>query len=642
MPRSLSKLQPQRSPIGPCATSGYEDGSLTVFALVALVGMVGIGGLAVDTMNYEAKRVATQDALDRCTLMTSLAQNRIDGMATAPNATAEQKTARAKKVAKDCMDKSEAGDDGLNDPVITTNNSERSTTLSGNFTFDGLFPNATGAGNTPTKTFALTAQSRQKLPNLEISIAIDTTHSVFWNALRDPLKVFLNTIAAPDTGNKVSVNIIPYGDSVYLGTPLIERFNDTNKPPLSNTDNRACLNFSQTERGELGINFDDPYIWSWPIMLAGTGYGGTSWETIEFQSVQFNETSEAASVLNGAGSCRLQTDPLAVTGNTPLIGVQVARPVSATASTTINNKLNAIVASSFVLGNTADTTGGLKWALSALDPSLERLIDAQVTANVSPSPVSGRPRSYTAADTMKVLLFFTNNAFATSNYASSQLQGGQWGREIRPEFLGDTPSTIWRTPGPATPTRPVRLSVFHDNAPDPTRPYWVTQGITVNPQPASENAQWMAAPYQHPGGGAPVRLTWSQAMSQITLFTIIRQLYMAPFSPVTNSTNTWSALVDRFTYIVRDSAQDRANFTALCNAAKQQGVLIYMMRGPGSTSVTATTDGQRAHNTNVTLANPVYNGCATSSAHVFTVGETNIRSTLRMIASNIAQLTLTQ
>ena len=344
----------------------------------------------------------------------------------------------------------------------------------------------------------------------------------------------------------------------------------------------------------------------------------------------------------GGGSCARQTNALAVTGNTPLIGVQVARPLSATSSTTINNKLDAIVTTSFVLGNIVDTTGGLKWSLATLDPSLKPVIAGQVTSGTSPGTVSGRPRDYTAEDTMKVLLFFTNNAFANATYAASELQGGHMGREIRPEFLGDTPSTIWRTPGPATSTQPVRLSVFHDNAPDPTRPYWVTQGLTTNPRPATENAQWMAAPYQHPGGGAPVRLTWNQAMSQITLFTIIRQLYMAPFSPVTNSTNTWSALVDRFTYIVRDSAQDRANFAALCAAAKQQGVLIYMMRGPGSTSVTATTAGQIAHNADVALANPVYNGCATSSAHSFTLGTTNIRSTLRMIASNIAQLTLTQ
>lgn len=634
MPLPLNPLQQQRSTKGLRAKAGREDGSLTVFALVTLVGMVGIGGLAVDTMNYEAKRVATQDALDRCALMSSLAQNRIDGGATS-NTT-------AKDVAEDCMGKSEAGNDGLNDPVISTSNSERSTTLSGNFTFDGLFPNATGAGNSPTKTFALSAQSKQKLPNLEISIAIDTTHAVFWNALRDPLKVFLNTIAAPDTGNKVSVNIVPYGSSVYLGTTLLERFNDTNKPPLSNTNARTCLNFSQAERGELGITYADPYIWSWPLQLAGTAFSGTSWETIESQSNMYNEAAEATAVMNGAGSCARQTDALAMSGNTPLIGVQVSRPVSATAATTINNKLNAIVPLNFVLGNIVDTTGGLKWALAALDPSLKPIISSQVTAGTSPGAVTGRPRDYTAEDTMKVLLFFTNSAFANSNYAATELQGGHSGREIRPEYLGNTPSTIWRTPGPATSTRPVRLSVLHSNAPDPTRPYWVTQGLTTNPQLEAERAQWMAAPYQHPGGGAPVRLTWGQAMSQITLFTIIRQLYMAPFSPVTNATNTWSALVERFTYIARDSVKDRENFAALCSAAKQQGVLIYMMRAPGSTTVSASTPGQAAHNANVGLANPIYNACATSSAHTFTLSTTNIRSTLRMIASNIAQLTLTQ
>ena len=115
MPLPLNPLQDQRSTNGLRTKAGREDGSLTVFALVTLVGMVGIGGLAVDTMNYEAKRVATQDALDRCALMSSLAQNRIDGGATS-NTT-------AKDVAEDCMGKSEAGNDGLNDPVISTSNS---------------------------------------------------------------------------------------------------------------------------------------------------------------------------------------------------------------------------------------------------------------------------------------------------------------------------------------------------------------------------------------------------------------------------------------------------------------------------------------------------------------------------------------
>ena len=634
MPTPMKRLHLHRSTQALCATGGPEAGSLSVFALVALVGMVGIGGLAVDTMNYEAKRVATQDALDRCALMSSLAQNRIDG------GTATRKTAR--DVARDCMDKSEAGKEGLNDPVITTNNSERSTTLSGSFTFNGLFPTATGAGNTATKTFNLSAQSRQKLPNLEVSLAIDTTHSAFWAATRDPLKVFLNTIAAPDTGNKVSVNIIPYGNSVYLGTTLLERFNDTNKPPFSTTNARTCLNFSQAERGELGITFADPYIWSWPVALSGTAYGGTNYETIEFQSNPFNETTEAATLANGGGSCARQLDALSITGNTPLIGVQVARPVSSTAATTINTKLNAIVTTSYVMGNAVDTTGGLKWALAALDPSLRPVISGQIADGTSPGPTTGRPRDYTADDTMKVLIFITNNVFSATNTDASQLTGGHAGREIRPEFLGDTPSTIWRTPGAATATQPVRLSVFHANAPDPTRPYWVTQGLTTNPRAATENAQWMAAPYQHPGGGAPVRLTWGQAMSQITLFTIIRQLYMAPFSPVSNGTNTWSALVDRFTYVVRDPARDRENFAALCAAAKQQGVLIYMLRGPGTATVTATNAAQTLHNTNTNLATPVYNACATSGAHVFQVSTTNIRSTLRMIASNIAQLTLTQ
>jgi hypothetical protein len=49
----------------------------------------------MDQMSYESKRVVAQDAMDRCVLMTALAQNRMNGGA--------QSNLTAQQYANDCL-----------------------------------------------------------------------------------------------------------------------------------------------------------------------------------------------------------------------------------------------------------------------------------------------------------------------------------------------------------------------------------------------------------------------------------------------------------------------------------------------------------------------------------------------------------
>ena len=54
-----------------------EDGTITVFAMAVFVLMVGVGGIAVDLMRFEAQRSQLQSTLDRAVLAAaSLNQQR--------------------------------------------------------------------------------------------------------------------------------------------------------------------------------------------------------------------------------------------------------------------------------------------------------------------------------------------------------------------------------------------------------------------------------------------------------------------------------------------------------------------------------------------------------------------------------------
>ncbi|MDZ7906769.1 MAG: Tad domain-containing protein [Cypionkella sp.] len=628
-----------------------DSGSITVFALMTLIGMIGIGGLAVDAMYFEGKRVAAQDAMDRCSLMAAVVQNRVDGGATSLTASG---------AATDCMAKSSIGSAGLNTPAVTFGNSERTVTLSGNYTFSALFPNA---GNATSKSYAINSASKQRLPNLEITVAVDINHSAFWATFKNPLKTFFNTIAAPDTGNKVTVNIVPFDKNVHLGT-MMGRFNTVQTPPYTANANRTCMLLPEISKAEIGVDLSSTYRWSWPVYLQ-TSSNPTSMSasgaarylkgTPELNGGTWLAAGEIAKLSTFSplptpefGNCAY-TSP----NNGPLVGVQVARPVTMTNSSVINAKLDAIVPRAHQDVQYTNSTEAMKWALSFMDDSMRDLFTAQVGDGTSPTPVAGRPLDYTADDTLKVLLFVTNNVFRMpdGNVFDSfhGASGASRVREFKPKFLdgsiltGDDEPRIWRTPDSSPAAEDVRFSIFHPDAPG-TDKYWVTQGHCGNSTCA---AGWQAAPYQHPSGGAPVLLTWPQVFSQMTLEYLIRQLYMIPMTQAgilpADSKYHYEVLVDRFTYIETVQSTMMDDFADLCEEAKDNGVLIYTLIGSGAVKRGGTSASAVAHNAAATPALETYKDCATSPAHNFTVGSASaVKSTLRLIASNIAQLTLTQ
>jgi len=636
-----------------------DRASMTIFALGLLVGMFSLGGIALDSMHYENKRLATQDAMDRCALMAAIAQNRIDGGAST-GITAED-------VANDCMEKSSVGSAGLNTPAITTLNSERQVTLSGNYTFNALNP---VEGEPTSRSFAIGSSSKQKLPNLELTIAVDINHSVFWNFFKAPLKTFLNTIAAPDTGNKMTVNIIPFNKNVFLGPTTLAQMGTKNEPPFTTKSTRTCLVLPEDADDELGFDMQAAdYSWSWPVyfrdlykeydytlnsypLLTGqtinTVHGDAYVETVHYLN---NGSTGQIAALTGNQAWANCAYPIS-TNNIALLGAQVQRPVSLTTPSPINSKIDEIVPVTHSDVSTSNSVEALRWSLSAMDPSLQALFATKSAEGSAAAAAADRPLAYDEEDTLKVLIFVTNNVFRVPSDGvltglAAKDSTVPLVREIRPEFLDGTEPMpdIWRTPDVETTSRSIRYSIFHEDAPDPAKPYWVTRDRAQTTE--TGKAHWAAAPYQYPDGGAPVRQTWNQIFSKMTLGYLIRELYMLPMSKAgvlpNNEDYHADTLMDKFTYIATQEADLRDQFEDLCDKAKDEGVLIYTLIGNGAVTRTVKNANDTAHNNYATPALQTYKNCATSPAHNFTVGNAaTVKSTLRLIASNIAQLTLIQ
>lgn len=626
-----------------------ETATIAVFSICLLVIIFGVGALAMEAVNYENKRAAAQAALDRCAEMADWAKAQKDSGVSS--------TETAESVAIDCMAQSSVGSTGLT-PSIVSADSKRTTTLSGTYTFSALVTTKNDSqGNTvkSDKQFTLSTSLIKELPNIEVTIAVDINNTVFWNNFRDPLRKFIKIVADPDTGQKVSFNIIPFGKSVNLGLTNINKFTTIDAPLFTRTDEtRYCLLLPEASKRDIGIDMDATYSLSWPVYLSGLfnekslGTGNTK------PYLNSTETSSEIYFINNPNYLESQVNPVwgnchfEDTNNIPVIGWKVSRPINSGSYSSINSKIESIVAKNNASGvNDANSALAMKWALALMDPSLRDLFPTSLSSTGAVVS-SDRPLAYTSA-TKKILIFIPNNAFAIPDgiIAASDSEGKSNSsasrvREIYPKYLNGTEPDpqIWRTPVSSNPNRIIRYSIFHSSAPGANK-YWVTEG-DINA--IDSDAHWAATPYKYPGEGAAIQQTWRQIFSAMTVDYLIRQLYMIPLTDIGVLPNDpdydYESLVNKFTYIETIHSNLMSDFSALCTKAKANGATIYTILGNGVSSLSSTNSAlKRQHNANLNAAKLAYKACATSDSHSFEISVNNkIENIMRTIAIDFAQL----
>ena len=555
-----------------------ESGIMAPQILVFFFLMLLIGGIAVDLMRFENKRVALQQTMDRATLAAASLGNTL---------TATEDGAKA--VVRSYFEA--AGIEGsLEEPeVIPALNSRvvkaRATVRSGNY-FMSLM-------GTPHLDAMNVSQAEQRVTNVEISLVLDISGSMASNNRINNLKTaaseFIDTVLDQDNENKISISIVPYNGQVNLGPTLFSKFNVTH---VNGTADSYCLDlptstYSSTDLSRSTPLPQSPFVDSWSSTTQSTNY---------------------VSITGPAYDNGLYTNMWCQPNAKTFVSVHDNNRIE------LKKQIDNLVA----IGATSIDLG-LKWGAVLLDPESQSIVSEMSAAGKVPSHFSSRPANYGDKETLKVIVLMTD------------------GENFEQERHGDNYRTgisdIWQTGSNGY------MSIFHASKVDSknatsicnSRPFYVPHLNAWHSRPWNGSTPGSKDCYQpnpSPAYTNVQRLTWQAVWSKARTNWVAWQLYARALGGSSSSSrntyfNTW---VNNFrSYTDTDTMDVRLD--RVCEAAKAKGVLIYGI------AFEAPTAGARAIKD--CASSP-------ASTYFFDAKGLEIRTAFVLIASNLSQLRLTQ
>ena len=352
-----------------------EDGSTTVFATVVFVLMVGIGGIAIDVMRYETQRVQLQYTLDRAVLAAASLSQTLDPQSVVENyfETAGLEGYRLRVNVEN----------GVNFRRVEARAEMETQTL-----FMSLF-------GQPVLTSPAAGAAEERVRNIEVSLVLDVSGSMGNSNriqnLRPAARSFVTSVLEandnPNGDQLVSVSIIPYDNSVNMGTTLSSVFALTNEHNYS-----RCARFYEADFNFTGI---DPTV---PLQRMGHFDRDTN-------------NSNNASI----------PSPACHTDNTAAI-----IPWSNN-ETQLHNLINSLQPN----GWTA-IDQGMRWAVALLDPDARPALAGLVSNGTVHSDFDGRPASFLDPETIKIVVLMTDGENTRQYDLHENFRSG--------------PSPFWRNP----------------------------------------------------------------------------------------------------------------------------------------------------------------------------------------------------
>lgn len=491
--------------------AGDEDGGLIMFSLYILITMLLITGLAVDMMRAETHRSRLQATLDRAVLA---------------GASLEQ-TLNSKDVVLDYFDKAGLGAyidaDDVN--VIETPTS-KTVNATAEMTLNTYFLKMLGV---TTLQAPAGGQAEESLSDIEISLVLDVSGSMYWNSasgnskiseLRDAANEFVYLMQCdPDAEkpydnvcvvepNTISISLIPYAEQVLVGEDLLQEFNITNE----HTDS-SCVDFEDSDFLTTSLSLTDS------LQRAGTI------DRRSYHSHSGGHDSWTRFARNTSRTCRTESYRQVV-------------PFS-NSYTTLQGQINNLQASGYT-----SIHYGMKWAAALLDPAFRPALtnlSAGVTPLIDPA-FDGRPFDYSRPRTKKVVVLMTDGA-NTSIY------------DLKSDYYSGL-SPFWLDGGLANKNDKWALSVYRES----TGKYYRVDGN-------GNGGSWHSTPR---GGSNAVQLTYQE----------VWQTYAVDYW---DDEFWW--LPDIWNYTTGGTMNSQLN--DICTAAKAQGIEIFTLGFETSASSSA-------------------------------------------------------
>lgn len=581
-----------------------ESGSTALIIIFMFIIMIMFGGIAVDVMRFEARRVALQQTLDRAALAAaSLEQTRTPAA-----------------IVDDWFAKTMLDDEALEfvdfgAPVVTSqiNQSLRRVTVQADVFSQNFFM----SWYSDRDSFAtqLSTQATQGLWQIEVILAVDITGSMNTRmgdgrtriqGLREAATAFVDIVKANDRMNGVSIGIVPYAPQVNLPAALRAQFNELNLShwngvPNAGVPNIDCMEIPLSTYTETALSL------TLPIRMAAVADTNSSTPSgAAFIAPNLGAPSISAS----DRGCTTRPDHPATSRNEATAN-QVLMPTKDTAR--LNDHIAGLVAA-----GTTNIALGMRWASALLDEQARPIYDALLTGEPS---MAGRPADNDSTETRKIIILMTDgdnvpNTHVLDNYKSgpSPIWLGTDGNYAIRFWPGGTdlndnarPTNCMGWTIPASAGREYFLPHMKDTRERERRHASEAEGHGTGSLRRLNNAQcdpnaWIAAPtWAHtvPDGSDPdderdvvtvpdgpdadslpdvvmitaTRLDWSEVWHQLRLSYVVRQLYMRSGVTGTGDFNTVMNLM-RGPYMGDTPVLD-ALLQQNCTAARAAGFEIY-------------------------------------------------------------------
>lgn len=352
-----------------------EDGTILVMALLLLVIMLVLGGMAVDFMRFESRRALLQSVSDRAVLAAAELDQTLD----------------SKAVVIDYFEKAGFAGAIVGEPVVSDTVGSRSVQVRSEIALDTFYLRFVGIDSleAPAASGAIEGTG-----NIEISMVLDISGSMrSWVSsaseykyilLREAATGFVDALLKPEYKDQISISLVSYTSHVNIGDELFSALNTAETmvnaaTGETTTNTLRCVDFLPSE------------------------FGTTTFDTARtYQQVEmFDPYTSRYQITPKDGQC-------------PTRSFEGIIPLTQNA-TLLNDAINQLSPT-----RTTAIHLGVKWGVSLLDPSMRDLLAGVPT--VDPAFAGLRPSNYATADsaltTVKYLVVMTDG----ENVATQRLR----------------------------------------------------------------------------------------------------------------------------------------------------------------------------------------------------------------------------
>ena len=381
-----------------------EEGSFLIFSLFLFIGILFMGGMAVDLMRFETQRVEMQNTIDSAVLAAANIEQTIE----------------AETLIRDFADKS-----GINPDLITVPEPEvvlagadpdagidgtlvgRTVRARGDLDMDTFFMKLLGIEELRS---ASAATANEGVQNVEISLVVDISGSMDGTKMTtlktEAKKFFRKVVDETRTAGHTSISIIPYNHTVVAGPEVLSRLNAA---PISlpiefpAPYTGALASFPSSHTYSNCIRFPDSmFLWDDEADLAQNyrELRAIVAPTVDAQGTVIDGTRlTRLSHFDRGGNCYYtptMVDRECDNERTPIL-------VHETRISVLDDHIELLEAD----GRTA-IENGMKWGVALLDPSMRPLVNDMVANDLVQEEAENRPGDYDIATTMKVVVLMTD------------------------------------------------------------------------------------------------------------------------------------------------------------------------------------------------------------------------------------------